>query len=86
MRLRSDLCARRVLRGLGFKPDTEHARALDSFLAKIGGEAGLAGETEASFAASAGRVLRQHVSAGQGDSVLRALPEHIRELLSADDG
>ena len=33
----------------------------------------------------AGEVLRQHVSAGEGDSVLRALPEHIRELLSAED-
>jgi uncharacterized protein (DUF2267 family) len=64
----------------------EHARGLDSFLAKIAGEARLAGETEASFAAAAaGRVLRQHVSAGEGDSVLRALPQHIRELLSAED-
>ncbi len=64
----------------------EHARDLDSFLAKIAREAGLAGETEASFAATAAwRVLRQHVSVGEGDSVLRALPQHIRELLSAED-
>ncbi|MGP0034624.1 MAG: DUF2267 domain-containing protein [Solirubrobacteraceae bacterium] len=65
---------------------SEHTRDLDSFLAKIAGEAGLAGETEASFAAAAGgRVLRQHVSTGEGASVLRALPQHIRELLSAGD-
>ena len=63
-----------------------HARDLDSFLARIAGEAELAGETEASFAATAaGRVLRQHVSTGEGDSVLRALPQHLRELLSAED-
>ena len=64
----------------------EHTRDLDSFLAKIAREAGLAGETEASFAATAvGRVLRQHVSAGEDDSVLRALPQPLRELLSAED-
>jgi uncharacterized protein (DUF2267 family) len=64
----------------------EHARSLGSFLAKIASEAGLGGETEASFAATAaGRVLRRHVSAGEGESVLRALPEHLRELLSAED-
>jgi len=65
---------------------SEHARDLDSFLAKIAGEAGLTGETEASFAATAAaRVLRRHVSTGEGDSLLRALPQHIRELLSAED-
>jgi uncharacterized protein (DUF2267 family) len=64
----------------------DHARDLDSFLARIAGEAGLAGETEASFAATAaGRVLRQHVSGGEGDSILRALPQHVRQLLSAED-
>jgi uncharacterized protein (DUF2267 family) len=62
----------------------EHARDVDSFLTRIAGEAGLAGETEASFAATAAsRVLRRHISAGEGDSVLRALPPHLRDLLSA---
>jgi len=63
----------------------EHTRDLDSFLERIAGEAGLAGETEASFAATAAsRVLRRHVSAGEGDSVLHALPHHLRELLGAE--
>jgi uncharacterized protein (DUF2267 family) len=63
----------------------EHARDLDSFLERIASEAGLAGETEASFAATAAsRVMRRHVSAGEGDSVLRALPHHLRELLGAE--
>jgi uncharacterized protein (DUF2267 family) len=63
----------------------EHARDVDSFLIRIAGEAGLAGETEASFAATAAsRVLRRHVSAGEGNGVLRALPQHLRDLLSAD--
>ena len=64
----------------------EHARDIDSFLTRIASDAGLAGETEASFAASAAtRVLRRHVSAGEGDSVLNALPQHLRELLGAED-
>lgn len=61
----------------------EHARDLDSFLARIASQARLAGETEASFAAmAANRVLHRHVSAGEGSSVLNALPQHLRELLS----
>jgi uncharacterized protein (DUF2267 family) len=64
----------------------ERARDVESFLTKIAGEAGLAGETEASFAATAAsRVLRRHVSAGESDSVLHALPPHLRALLSAED-
>jgi len=64
----------------------EHARDLESFLERIAREAGLAGETEASFAATAAsRVMRRHVSTGEGDSVLRALPRHLRELLGAED-
>jgi uncharacterized protein (DUF2267 family) len=63
----------------------DHARDVDNFLTKIAGEAGLAGETEASFAATAAsRVLRRHVSAGEGDSLLNALPQHLRELLGAE--
>ena len=64
----------------------EHARDIESFLTGIAAEARLAGETEASFAATAAsRVLRRHVSAGEGDSVLNALPQHLRELLGAED-
>jgi uncharacterized protein (DUF2267 family) len=64
----------------------EHARDLESFLERIASDAGLAGGTEASFAATAAsRVMRRHVSAGEGDSVLRALPHHLRELLGAED-
>ena len=63
-----------------------HARGVEGFLKAIADEAGLAGETEASFAASAAsRVLRRHVSAGEAVSVLRALPEHLRELLGTED-
>ncbi len=62
----------------------EHARDLDSFLRRIASDAGLAGETEASFAATAAsRVLRHHISAGEGDSVLHVLPHHVRELLGS---
>jgi len=63
----------------------EHDRDIDTFLKKIATEAGLAGETEASIAASAtSRVLRHHVSAGEGEKVLRALPQHLRELLGTE--
>jgi uncharacterized protein (DUF2267 family) len=63
----------------------EHARDVESFLQRIASEAGLAGETEASFAATAAsRVMRRHVSAGEGEGVLRALPHHLRELLGGE--
>ena len=63
----------------------DHARDIDSFLTRIAAEAQLAGETEASFAATAAsRVLRRHVSAGEGDHLLNALPQHLRELLGAE--
>ena len=63
----------------------EHARDLDSFLQRIASEARLAGETEASFAASAAnRVLSRHISAGELKSVLRMLPEHLREFLRSE--
>ena len=62
----------------------DHARDLDSFLQRIADEARLAGETEASFAAAAaGRVLARHISPGEAGSVLRVLPEHLREFLSS---
>ena len=59
-----------------------HTRDLDSFLTRISAEARLAGETEASFAATAAsRVLRRHISEGEGLNVLRVLPHPLRELL-----
>jgi uncharacterized protein (DUF2267 family) len=65
----------------------EHARDLESFLARVAGEARLAGETEASFATSAAsRVLRHHVSAGESASVLDMLPAHLRAFLASEDG
>lgn len=64
----------------------EHARNLDSFLQRIAKEAGLAGETEASFAATAAiRVLSRHISPGEAASVLHMRPTHLREFLSAYD-
>src|ERR1019366_3510752 len=64
----------------------EHARDVDSFLIRIAGEAGLAGETDASFAAvAAGRVLLRPISTGRRASILRALPSHLRELLGTED-
>ena len=64
-----------------------HARDLDSFLGGIAREARLAGETEASFAAAAAhRVLDRHVSAGEAESVLGVLPEHLRAFLSSQNG
>jgi uncharacterized protein (DUF2267 family) len=61
-----------------------HARDIDSFLRRIATEAGLAGETEASFAATAAsRVLQRHVSPGESASMLRALPHRLRQLLQA---
>ena len=64
----------------------KHACDIDSFLTRIAGEAQLAGKTQASLAATAAsRVLRRHISAGEGDSVLNALQQHLRELLGAED-
>jgi uncharacterized protein (DUF2267 family) len=63
----------------------ERARDLDSFLTRIASEARLAGETEASFAATAAnRVLSRHISAGEAGSVLHVLPEHLREFLGSE--
>ena len=62
----------------------EHARDRESFLTRIAREAVLGGSTEASFAVEAATaVLHEHVSAGELEDVLHALPEHIRELVAA---
>jgi len=63
----------------------DRTRDLDSFLQRIAREARLAGETEASLAASAAnRVLSRHVSPGEAASVLHVLPEHLREFLRSE--
>jgi uncharacterized protein (DUF2267 family) len=68
----------------GWDPSSTPTRTrdLDSFLARIAGDARLAGETQASFAATAAcRVLQRHISDGEGLRVLRVLPQPLRELL-----
>lgn len=65
----------------------ERTRDLDGLLVRIANEALLAGETEASLAATAAkRVLARHVSVGETQSVLGVLPEHLRVFLSPEDG
>jgi uncharacterized protein (DUF2267 family) len=69
----------------GWDPSSTPTRSrnVDSFLARIAGEARLAGETEASFAAAAAsRVLRRHISEGEGRSAVRALPQTLHALLN----
>jgi len=56
-------------------------RDREEFLSRIMREAGLAGETEASYAATAViAVLSRHVSEGELEDVVRALPENLRTL------
>ena len=65
----------------------ERTRDLGSLLSRIASEALLAGETEASLAATAAkRVLVRHVSSGETQSILGVLPEHLREFLSSENG
>jgi uncharacterized protein (DUF2267 family) len=71
----------------GWRPGAkaERYRDVDSFLAHIAREANLAGGTEASFAASAAAtVLRRHVSTGETDSVLHAMPARVRAVLGGE--
>ncbi len=57
---------------------------VDGFLRRVAEDGHLAGETEASHAVGAVmRVLRRHVTAGEIDDVLAALPADIRALLGA---
>ena len=70
----------------GWNPSAtpEQTRDLDSFLQRIASEARLVGETEASFDASAAsRVLSRHISSGEAESLMNALPRHLREFLAA---
>lgn len=62
----------------------ERYRDAGAFLDRVRDHAGLAGETEASFAVSAVMtVLRRHVSTGELDDVLATMPSPVRELLEA---
>jgi uncharacterized protein (DUF2267 family) len=78
-----------LIRGLYYEgwvpsrtPQTYHD--VRAFLDRVAAEAGLAGETEASFAASAAaRVLRAHVSGGELDDVVSVLPPAVREIFTA---
>lgn len=78
-----------LIRGLYFEawvpsrtPQTYHDVRV--FLDRIAQEASLAGETEASFAASAAaRVLRAHVSTGELDDIVSVLPPAVREIFTA---
>jgi uncharacterized protein (DUF2267 family) len=64
-------------------PLTYHGVA--GFLDRMADEASLHGETEASYGASAAAaVLRRHVSAGEIEDVLAALPPALRALLSGE--
>jgi uncharacterized protein (DUF2267 family) len=66
-----------------WRPATpERYRDAAGFLDRVRDHAGLAGETEASFAVSGVMtVLRRHVSGGELDDVLATMPPPIRELL-----
>ena len=58
-------------------------REAGDFLEHVRAEAGLSGETEASYAvAGAARVLRAHVSEGELEDVVAVLPEPIRPLFA----
>ena len=72
----------------GWEPTKTPVRYRDvaTFLDRICREANLAGETEASFAATAAaRVLARHISAGETENVLHLLPEHVRALLQTEE-
>jgi uncharacterized protein (DUF2267 family) len=58
-------------------------RDADEFLERVAREAGLHGETEASFAVTAvARVLSHHVSRGEIVSIMGALPDGLRVLVA----
>jgi uncharacterized protein (DUF2267 family) len=71
----------------GWRPGraTPRYRQPAEFLDAVAAEAGLHGETEASFAVAAvTAVLRRHVSAGELEDVVRVLPNALGSLVSAD--
>jgi uncharacterized protein (DUF2267 family) len=64
------------------RPPTVY-RSLDEFLRRVADEVVLAGETEASYAATAAaRVLHRHVAEGELDDVLGMLPERLRVVVA----
>ena len=63
----------------------ERYRNAAAFLDRVRDHAGLAGETEASFAVNAVMtVLHRHVSEGELADVLATMPAPVRDLLTAD--
>ena len=77
-----------LLRGIyyeGWRPSRTplHYRDPVEFVDRVRVEAGLHGDTEASFAVrAAASVLRRHVSPGEIDGVVRTLPESLRSLIA----
>ncbi|HVW19153.1 MAG TPA: DUF2267 domain-containing protein, partial [Solirubrobacteraceae bacterium] len=77
-----------LLRGVyfeGWRPAAAPSgpRDVDAFLERVAGEAGLAGETEASVSVEATMtLLRRHVSEGEIADVLAVMPGPLRGLLS----
>jgi uncharacterized protein (DUF2267 family) len=58
-------------------------RGLDDFLNRVAEDAGLAGETDASYAVSSmTKVLRRHISTGELDDVRAVLPQELQVILS----
>lgn len=76
-----------LVRGMyydGWSPNHRAPRHREAFLQGISDAAGLHGRTEASFALAATMtVLREHVSSGELDDVLAAMPAELRQLLAA---
>ena len=81
-----------LIRGIyyeGWDPSRTPARyhASKPFLDRIAAEAVLAGEAQASFAAEAVMdVVRHHVSAGEFEQVVHALPRPVRAVVRISDG
>jgi len=76
-----------LIRGIyyeGYQPSRTplHYREPREFLDRVAAEAGLHGDTEASFAVAAvARVLARHVSAGEIEDIAHILPEDLRRLV-----
>ena len=76
-----------LIRGIyyeGWKPSATPVRYrdLNEFLDRVTADAGLAGETDASYAVGAvAKVLRRHVSAGEIDDIRAQLPADLQPIL-----
>ncbi len=77
-----------LIRGVyyqGWKPSATPVSygGFTDFLDRLTAEAGLEGETSASYAAGAAAgLLRRHVSSGELDDILAILPEDLKPILS----